>query len=168
MTYEQQKRKNNHELYITWAMAKCMTARNKKQYLIGLPFEKEFPHQELLELMQSKNQLDEDFDKIIVDADTPEQPMRIQIKRYINKEGGNTVDFFNYLNKKVRLYGIDETLSVIFDIQTAFKLDVFELGSLLKQHEFEVGSIFVYFLRGTKPNIMELHPKFTGAYFSPV
>jgi hypothetical protein len=145
-----------------------MAARNKKQYMVGLPFEKEIPHQDLLELMRSKNQLDEDFDKIIVDVDKPEQPLRIQIKRYINVEGGKTVDFFNYVKNKVLRYGEDRTLNIVFDNQTAFKLDLFELGDLLKQHEFKVGSIFVYFLRGTKPNIMQLHPEFTGAYFTPV
>ena len=135
--------------------------------MIGLPFEKELPIGQLAELIESKNRINDDFDNILVDADKPEQPMRIQIKRYINKECGKTVDFFNYVQNKVCLYGEDKTLNVVVDNQTAFKLDLLELGNLLKQYEFKVGSIFVYFLRGLKPNIMELHPKYTGIYFTP-
>ena len=165
---EQKMSKNNHELFITWALAKCMTSRNKKQYMVGLPFDKEFPQQELSELMQSKNQLDEDFDKIIVDFNVPGQPLRIQIKRYIKSEGSNTADFFSFVKSKVLLYGENKTLNIVFDIQAALKLDIRELGSLLNQHEFKVGSIFIYFLRGIKPTITQLHPEFTGVYFTPV
>jgi len=164
---DETKEKCNHELFVTWSFAKFLQARNKIDYLVGFPLKNIVGAHSISNIISRSLSVDEDFDTVIVEVEKPERPIRFQIKRYINNKDASTSDFVHYLITKTRKYGNDNKLNLIFDIQSALKLDLKTIQHSIINEKFLVGNIFVYFRRGVLSNIMEIHPKYTGIIFSP-
>ena len=162
---ELSKKDKANELLITWAISKFLTWRNKTEHLVGFPTYEEHKNTKLSEFVAKNIAIDdENFDTIILAT----RKMHVQVKRFISEGSISTEDFFNYMIDKLRRYGKDDSLNVVFHIQSAFKLDLRQLKELCADANFSVGSVILFLQMepDRTPGIFEIHPTFSEAIWA--
>jgi len=169
---EKRSDKRVHELLITWVFAKFLSSRKKKVFFIGLPTYEKSDSTSIEEYIFKEKLIDEEFDTILIDKDDSEHPIYFQIKRLRDDHSVNTKKLFDYIFSKVKLYGKDKKLNVIFDIQAPqIELNLNEFKVYLENNTFEVGGIFIFGRKGNPPDqipfIMSVYPVFDGLLWMP-
>ncbi|MBN1213277.1 MAG: hypothetical protein JXA92_11950 [candidate division Zixibacteria bacterium] len=169
---EKEHDKRVHELFITWIFAKFLSYLHKKIFWIGLPTYTEPESTSLNDYVFKERLIDEEFDTILIDKDEPEHPIYFQIKRFRDDRSVNTKRLFDYIVSKVKLYGKDEKLNIIFDIQAPLiALNFKEFKVYLENSSFDVGGIFIFWRKGDPPEqipfIMSVYPIFDGIPWVP-
>jgi hypothetical protein len=171
--------RHDDELLIGWVVGKFLASRNKKEYLLGLPFETRDKFVSLESISKSKVILENDnFDVAIIakDAVTGEQITdftnlyRIQIKRY-KKQNPGTYDFIEFLRDKfINHYARDKSLNCVVFIETGFKIEVDKINKFINAVDFNLANLWIFghSLNHKKcPFLLQIFPKFTGEFWIP-
>ncbi|MFH2050391.1 MAG: hypothetical protein ABIJ12_13215 [bacterium] len=163
-------KKNIHELFITWIVARFMTYQKKSQHYIGFPSLVNKPDTSIKELIEKKYIIENiNFDTVIVDSRNIKELIRLQIKRYMNVENPDTNNFFNYMISRVKRYGNAPEVSIVFHVKADMQLDLNIFAKLLKEVSFTVGSIIIFCEIKNHPKffLFSIHPNFTGELWYP-
>ena len=161
----------NHEIFITWVLAKYLEFQKKSEHFIGFPSYENGKDLKLSDFIEKHLAIDDDnFDTVIVNSEDVRTPFRIQVKRYVNSKDVSTDHFLEYICEKVNMYGNAPEVNVTIHIQQKMKLDFPRLSELLKSRSFDIGSIIIFAEVPTdhKCFIVELYPNYTGQLWSPI
>ncbi len=158
-------RAKTHELFITWVVGQFLQSQRQKEFLIGFPSLKQGHKLMLTELFASRTIADgENFDTVIVDSANPQEPMRVQVKRYTRAPNATTEDLSDFICSKVGRYGKAPELSVVIHIQQEMRLDLPLLAKSIRREDIKVGSILVFGETTSKQRcfLFELYPNYKG------
>ncbi|MBU8933718.1 MAG: hypothetical protein KOO62_06890 [candidate division Zixibacteria bacterium] len=167
---ERQKETKNHELFITWVVARFLQWQTGSEHAIGFPSLEGRDDLTLRSLLNGVATIDdEDFDTVMIDTREPEREMRLQIKRYMRRQHPSTDDFFKFMRSKVERYGDSPKLCVVFDIREEMGFDLRRFAQLLRGQTFKVGSIVAFIKTKSewKCGLLSIHPEFSGKVWGP-
>jgi len=165
------KRSKPHELFMTWVVGRFLQARTSVEHFVGFPAADKCEGKKLSDFVFGRAALDNvNYDTVITNSRKPEPPMRIQVKRYMNRENATTDDLFNYICGKTARYGSAPEIRMIFHVCQGLKFDVNRFRQLARRHSFSVGAIWVFVGLASlrqKCALFEVHPQLSRVWWSP-
>ena len=171
LTDDEYKRCKAHELFMTWVVARFLQARTSTEHFIGFPSLDNGQGKKLSDFVFRNAALDNaNFDTVIVDSKKQDSVMRIQVKRYMNRNDPTTDDLFNYIRIKAARYGHAPELSLIFHVHQNMKFNVNRFRKLAQECSFTVGAIWVFVELTSmrqKCALFEVHPQLSQVWWSP-
>ena len=165
------KRAKPHELFMTWVVARFLQARTSVEHFVGFPSLEGHGGRQLSEFVFGSAALDDtNFDTVIVNAEHLETHMRIQVKRYMNREHPSTDDLFNYIKEKSARDGRAPEINLVFHVHHGFRFDSHRFRQLAQNCSFNVGAIWVFvelLAMKQKCALFEVHPRLAREWWSP-